>query len=283
MANTFSADLMQDTVSQAGLTSLGPVLDAVGKFSFGVSPDPIQPKGSVHVPITTAGSAVQTNASNYESGDSTVSSREVAVNEYSVSFHITQQQANEGKGLDQLIGKNMQVIANQTQDIIYGPLTTTNYGTAVLDVTAAAFDPATDLKTVWAAAKDFPVKNLVLEGDWYAELVPTSNDNFKLGQQGAYGFDSISLNNRWDGAGTNVIGFVGSSDSLCIASGEPKTDDAVKNALEQYMEVPLSNGVSVYFAMWVSLATRQRWASLGLMLGAGPGDTTAGKLIENGA
>jgi hypothetical protein len=282
MANTFSASLVQDTVSTAGMTSLGPVLDATGKFSFNVGVDPINKTGSVHVPITVSTSAALTNPTNYAAGDTTVESREVTVNEYAKSFHITQAQANEGKGLAQLIGKNMQTIANQAQDIIYAPLTVSNFGAASLDVTAAAFDPATDLKTVWKAGKDFPTKNLVLEGDWYGELVPTSNDNFRLGSQGAYGFDSIALNNRWDGAGANVIGFLGAADSLAIASGEPAIDSTVQDGMEQYFEVPLANGISVYFAMWVDINSRTRWASLGLMLGSGPGDTTAGTLITAG-
>lgn len=282
MANTFSADLVQDTVNGVGMTSLGKVLDAAGKFAFKVDLNPMQKKGTVHVPIAVSGSAAQKNPTNYATGDTTVESRPVVVDEYSKSFHITQAQANEGRGLRNLVQKNMQIIANQAQDVIYAPLTEANYGAAPLDVTAAAFDPATDLKTIWNAGADLPTKNLVLDGPYYSELLPTSNDSFKLGSQGAWGFDSIALNTRWDGAEAGTVGFLGSADSLCIASGEPAMDSTVLDGMEEYFEVPLANDVSIWFAMWVDINSRTRWASLGLMLGAGAGDTTAGKLITNG-
>jgi len=60
-------------------------------------------------------------------------------------------------------------------------------------------------------------------------------------------------------------------------------DSALENLMDSYMEVPLDGGLSVYVASWASLTSRSRWMSLGLMLGASHGDTTAGRIITDGA
>ena len=204
----------------------------------------------------------------------------MVVDEHSKSFHVTQAQLNKGHSLKQLIRKNMQTVANAARDAVFEPLTIANYGAAALDVTAAAFVPG-DLQSVWATCKDFPTKNLLIDGAYYSKLLPTNAESFLPGSTGAYGWDSIAMNNRWSGV-DDVIGFAGSTDSLVIASGEPVMDSGLENLLDDYMEVPLDGGLSVYVASWVSLATRTRWMSIGLMLGAAKGDVTAGKLITDG-
>lgn len=282
MANTFPTDLVHEIVSESSITTLGPVLGAVNSFSHEVMADPIAPASTVKVGVTTAGATAGTNPANYESGDSTKVTRSVTIDEHSVSFHVTQAQLNKGHTLAQLIRKNMQSIANAARDAVFAPLTVANYGAASLHSTAANFD-ADDLKTIWAAAKDFPTKHLLLDGAYYAKLLPTNAESFRPGQTGAYGYDSISVNNRWDGADSGVVGFVGTTDALVIASGEPVTDGGLVDLLDSYEAVPLDGGLTAYVASWVSLATRARWMSIGLMLGAAPGDTTAGKLITDGS
>ena len=281
MANTFPATLVSELVHDVAITTLGPVLGAVNAFAFDVDPDPLSPGSTVKVGVVTATSASTTNPTNYETGDSTKEQRDVVVDEHSKSFHVTQAQLNKGHSLKQLIRKNMQTVANAARDAVFAPLTVANYGAAILDVTAAAFVPG-DLQGIWASCKDFPTKNLLIDGAYYSKLLPTNAESFLPGATGAFGFDSIAPNNRWDGAGTDVIGFCGTTDSLVIASGEPVMDSGLENLLDDYMEVPLDGGLSVYVASWVSLATRTRWMSIGLMLGAAKGDVTAGKLITDG-
>lgn len=282
MANTFPAGLVAEFVAETGITSLGPVIGAVNAFSHGIGVDPVSPGSTINVGVTTAGSTTLTNPSNYEAGDSTKVLRAVTVSEYAQPFHVSQAELNKGHRLRHLVGKNMQALANACRDVVFAPLTVANFGSAVLDSTAANFD-ADDLKTIWAGASDYPTKNLLLDGAYYAKLLPSNAESFRPGETGAYGFDSIGVNNRWDGADTGVIGFIGGPDALCIASGEPVMDSGLVNLLDDYQEVEIAGGLSVFAASWVSLATRNRWMSLGLMLGAAEGDTTAGELITNGS
>lgn len=281
MANTFPSDLVHEIVAESSITTLGPVLGAVNNFAHEVAAEPMAPGSTIKVGVTTAGATAATNPANYESGDSTKVTRTVTVNEHSVSFHVTQAQLNKGHTLQQLIRKNMQSIANAARDAVFAPLTEANYGANILDSTAADFD-ATDLKTIWAACKDYPTKHLLLDGAYYAKLLPTNAESFRPGQTGAYGFDSISVNNRWDGAEAKTIGFIGTTDSLIIASGEPVVDGGLIDALDSYEAVPLDGGLTAYVYSWVSTATRARWMSVGLMLGAAVGDATAGSVIHDG-
>ena len=43
---------------------------------------------------------------------------------------------------------------------------------------STAFD-ADDTKTLWAAIKDSDIKNLILDGSYYAQLNPTNRDAFQ--------------------------------------------------------------------------------------------------------
>jgi hypothetical protein len=278
MANTIPSTLVSEIVSEMALTTLGPVLGAVGAFSHTVAPDPVAPQTKIKVGISTATSAAVTNPTNYETGDTTQEQRDVTLNEVSKSFHVTQSELNKGHTLRSMIRKNMQTMANAARDIVFAPITEANYGAAVLDVTAANF-VASDLQSLWAVCKDFPTKNLLIDGAYYAKLLPTNADSFRPGQSGAYGWDSIGYNNRWNGCQAGTIGFAGSMDALLIASGEPAMDSALLSQLDDYQEVPLDGGLTVFVAHWASTASRARWMSIGLMIGAAAGDKTSGRII----
>lgn len=282
MANTFAAALAVDIAHEEGITTLGPVLGAVDNFAFDVAPSPMAPGNTVQVEVVTAGATAQTNPSSYTTNsDSTKIARAVTCDLHSISFKVTQSELNNGHRLRSLLRKNLQVIGSAARDAIFAPLTAANYGTAVLDSTAANFDAA-DLKTIWAACKDYPTKNLLIDGEYYAKLLPTSMDSFLPGSNGAYGFDSIGYNNRWDGAESGVIGFCGARDALAIGHGEPVMDDEIQDLLSMYEPVELPGGLTAYLSSWVDLTTRTRYMQIGLMLGAAVGDNTAGSVITNG-
>jgi len=282
MANTFPAALTAEFVADEAITTLGPVLSAIDAFTYNAPVDQISPGSKVQVPVVTAGATAQTDPTNYESNaDSTKVAREVTVSQHSVSFHVTQAELNNGHRLRSLIRKNLQVIGNACRDAVFAPITAANYGAAVLDSTAADFEAA-DLKTIWAEGKDFPTKNLIIDGAYFAKLLPTNAESFLPGSRGAYGFDSIAMNNRWDGADSDVIGYFGSSDSLAIASGEPVMDDEIQDLLSVYEAIELPGGLVAYASSWTSLSTRKRFMNISVMLGASVGDATAGKIITNG-
>lgn len=280
MANTYDADLVHEILHDVAITTLGPVLANINNFTLDVQTMPMAPRSAVRVPLVTAGSAVLTNADDFETGDGTVGEVLVQANQKSVPFHATNQEMQKGYRVRNLLQKNMQVLGNAIQDIIFAPLTTANYGAAVLDLAGADLAKA-NLKTIWAAAQDFGRKNLILDGAQYAGLIPTSTEDFSLAMNGAYGFDSITHSSRFTGAGTDVVGFVADQDAIAIVAGTPYVSEGVSQELTGLEEVVLSNGITVQFYSWVSTKTRAEWRSLDVMIGAAVGDPGKIKLITD--
>jgi hypothetical protein len=278
MANTFSASLVTDVARNTVMTILQAKLAMLNVFSKDFSTDELAPKKVVQVPKATAGATGQTNPSNYESGDSTLTNIAVTPNELSVSFHVTSAQLQQGYKLEQLFEINLRVLANMILDAAVTPVTTTNFATPLL-VTAANFG-TDDLTTLFGYAKEFNSKNLVLDGGHLANFIPTDKFQFVLGEQGAYGFDRIEMNNRWTAAGANVRGFVCDPQALAVASGLPIVADAVAALMlvDEVLTIP-DLGISIRFHMWGSVASRAVWGSFGVMFGAAAGDTTAARLI----
>lgn len=281
MANTYDSGLVQEILHDTAITTLGTVCSLIDKFTLDVSIDPLKPRSTVNVPIVTAGAAVQTNSDSFESGNSTVGNVPVTMAQKTVAFHATAQEMNKGYRVKNLLQKNLQVLGNAIQDIVLAPVTEANYGAAVLDVALASFTSA-NLPTAWAAAKNFNMRHLFLDGSFYAKLLPTDTQSFKPGETGAYGFDSININNRFDGAGTDIVGFVADRSAIAVASGEPYMSPNVLADMAGMEQVTLPNGLVVSLFTWVSRATRAEWCSLDIMIGASAGDTTALKIIEGG-
>jgi hypothetical protein len=90
------------------------------------------------------------------------------------------------------------------------------------------------------------------------------------------------MGNLWSGAESKVIGFVGSSDALAVASGEPIMDDEIADLLSLYEAVQLPGGLTAYLSSFTDLGTRTRYMNISVMLGAAVGDATAGAIITDG-
>lgn len=280
MANTLDADLVVDVARETAVTVLQSRLAMLNAFSRDFGIETMAPRRTVRVPKATGGATAQTNATNFESGDSTLSEIVVSVDQYTVSFHLTNTQLQQGYRLAHLFEINLHVLANKIIDTALTPVTTANYGAATVTSTAANFD-TDDLKTLWGAAKDFNQRNLVIDGTYYAQFLPINRESFNPGQ-GAYGFDRFDMNNRWTGAGTNVVGFVADPQALGLAAGLPLTTDDVRNAMVGIDVITLPDlGLSVQMHRWVSLASRTPWISFDCMFGAGAGDTSALKIITS--
>jgi len=284
MANTFDAALVTDSLRDAAITTLQSRLAPLSAFSRDFSADQLRPLATVQVPIATAGSTTQTNATNFESGDSTLDNVAVSVSQYSNSFHITNAQLNGGHRLERLAKINASYLANKIIDIAFAPITTTNFGAAVIDVDTADLVTATSLKTLWASLKDGDVRNLIVDGSIYANFLPANLEAFQLASGGKnvgmYGYDFFTYNNRWDGAGATIKGFACSPNAIAVASGIPTASPADSDMISQELITLDDLGLTVQMNMWVSRASRALWASYDVMFGASVADTGALKIIK---
>ena len=283
MANTFSASLVTDVLRDAAITQLQSRLAPLSAFTTDFSAEQIAPRKTIQVPLATAGSNTQTNASNFESGDSTLSNVAVSVNQYTNSFSITNDQLQQGHRLQNLAKINLAQLANKIIDVALAPVTTANFGAAVVDVDTANLVTAASLKTLWGALKDGDVRNLVVDGSIYAQFLPTALDQYQLAaggkNVGMYGFDLFTYNNRWSGAGATIQGFACSPQAVAVASGVPAASPADSDMISQELVTVPDLGLTVQLNLWTSRSSRALWASYDVMFGAAKGDGNALKLL----
>jgi len=291
MANNLTSSLILDTIGKRSLTYLGNILAPFNAFSTDFSTESYTQGQNVRIPVATVGATVQTNPTNWESGDSNISNVNVLVSQYSVSFQLTPRELNNGFRLDQLVDINLQNFGNKLIDVAFTPFTTTNFSNITVAQSSLV---GANLATAWAAIAKVPVKNLILDGTAYSKLLPTSLTTEIGPRPGLAGFDGIYLNTRWTGAGTNIYGFAGGAGAVAMVSGLPETNSDGMDGLEQSVvsiqlggrgslgQGPSGPVLPVLTSTWLSMATRTRWVSFDVMLGASAtGDTAAGYVFKS--
>lgn len=286
MANTLSANIIAERVAEKGITVLQHKVLPFEKFCTDFSGESMRvipgagARSNINVPISVSGSATLTNPTNYESGDSEVSSTEIQMNEYSQPFHITNDELNNGHRFDRLLTVNMHALMDKLNDIAMANVTTVNYGAAVVNKAPGTIN-ADDLKTVYAAAEKFGTRNLILNGTVFSNFLPTNRESFTPGA-GAYGYDSFNLVTKWDAAGNDIVGFCAETTAMACASRLPERTGEVAEVVDM-ATVQMSNGLIVQVSKWCSVATRNTWNSFDVVFGAGVGDVSALKIIGGGA
>lgn len=294
MANSLSSNLVLDTIGKRTLTYLGNRFAPLGAFATDFSGELYTQGQNIRVPVATAGATVQTNPTNWESGDSTITNVNVLVNQYSTSFQLSPRELNNGFRLSQLVDINLQNFANKIVDVAFAPFTTTNFSNITV---AQASLVGANLKTAWAAIAKNQQKNLILDSTAYSTLLPTSLTTEIGPRPGLAGFDNVYLNTRWTGAGTNIYGFAGGPGAVAMVAGLPETvasEEFAGLALEQTtITIPLGGrgtlnqgaegpSMQVMVSTWLSVATRTRWVSYDAMFGAAAtGDTNSGILFKS--
>lgn len=276
-ANTYSATLVTDRLADGLITTIGTKLAALRGFSRDFGTDPMKPKATVQVRRITTTSAVQTNPTNFESGDTTSTAASVTVDQISKSFHATNDELNKGHQVQQAAEKNAQTFANAISDVWTALLTVANFG-AVTQIGAAATFDAADLAPIYALAKNYGSKNLILDGGHLAYLLPTDKFKFRLGEEGAYNFDLIAEQNRWTNAATNTVGFICDPNAIAVASGLPVSLPASEFIELNTVTIP-SLGLTILLTHWFSRGGRVHWMAYDVMFGAIAGDTTAGEVL----
>ena len=274
--NTIDSSLIPAYLEDAAINVLHNKLALVKAFTTEFSGDRMRPLAGVVVKKVTAGPTVQTDATNFESGDSTLGVVSVTMHQYTASYQISNSDLNNGFRLADLATIAANKLADKVSDIITALMVAGNYGSATTIGAAANFDSA-DLAPIWALAKNYGTKTLLLDGSHMAYLIPTDRTKFALGEGGAFGFDQMIENNRWTGATTNCAGFVTDKTAIALVAGLPLE---VPSAEFLSMGVtPLKNGIQVQTSSWFSRSSRTLWASLDIMFGAAAADTTAAEVL----
>jgi hypothetical protein len=285
MSNTFASALVVDIATAEAVTVLQNRLAPLRAFASDFSNEMVAlpatgaPLQKIQVPIASSATAVTTNPVSFESGGTTLTAAEIQPVHYSAQFGLTSTEINQGHRLQRVMRIKLHTLADAIIDAVIANVTTTNFGAAV--VTTSGNFVSTGMPALWSALKNGTSRTLVLDGSLYSALLPTTKENFNLGENGAYGWDGgIYMNNRFSGGVANLKGFAASSEALAFAARVPEMDPAVASLLFSQESILIPDlGISVQLNLWGSTASRSLRASFDLVFGAKNADNSALKLV----
>lgn len=275
-ANTVDSALANTVLAGEFVSVMRTYIAPWSAFTRVVSPSPVSRRQTLEVPLFSSSGSKQQNATNYETGDTTLAPIAVTVAEESKSFHVSRPEQNLGLQLAGFIPTNARILAEGIHAKMTGLMTTGNFGAGQVIGVAANFDAA-DLPAILAIGKNYDSVRLLLDGGHLAYLLPTSRESFQFGEPGAYGFDGgIYKNNLWTGAATNTCGFLCGPDAIVNAFGQAEGLPTGEFLSQEKVDV---NGIPFTLSVWFSRSTRFVWGSIQIMHGCAVGDATQGKIL----
>lgn len=283
--NTYSGTLITSFLMDGALTPLTNVWPMLNAFSIDSSPDPYKPKATGVLKKVTVAGTTQTNATNFESGDSTVAPISVTMAQLTNSWQVSNSDLNSGLRMMDLVKANAAAFADSLISAALAPVTAANFtGTPVIQ-SAAAFGWS-DAQQLRGLLKKSPIKNLILDGDYMARLenVPTNFQNTDIGNgpRPTFGWNGIYENTNWTGAGANVRGFACNPQAVVGITGLPLTTPIPSTIMVMTTFTLPGMNISIAIYQWFNTSTRTMWMSYDIMEGFALGDATAGYLVASG-
>lgn len=275
-ANTISSSLYPNIAIDKGVDVLSSRLAPLSMFTTDFSLDAMRPMVPVVLWENTAGPTVQTNPTDFTAGNSTLAPITVTPARITATVQMTDVQFNRGFKLSQLAYQQSLNMSYAINDVVTALFLVGTFGTALTVGTAANFT-ADDLGQVLAAAKDYTVKNLWLDGGHLGYLLPTNRFSFAIGENGAYGFDSIVSNSRWTGATANTCGLVFDPRAIVCTSG--LSAEAPVKQYESLGTLQLANGMGIRLWAWWDPNTQIMYSMMDIIFGAAVSDATAAELL----
>lgn len=298
-ANTITS-VLTNFLIDGSITDLQNLWAPVRAFSVDTRPDGYKPLAPGILKHVTAGSTAQTNPTNYESGNSTVTPVTVTPAEHYIGYQISNTDLNSGVRMADLVRVNTANWANLVIDAALAPLTVANFtqagtgslgGAATLISSAAAFG-YNELSILQGALKKSPIKNLILDGSYIARVANQPGYFQAAGVLGGdasawriFGWSGIYNNTRWNGAAALVQGFACNPQAVGGIIGLPLLPAMIPGGILSAQVMTIDGlDIQVLAEAWFNPATRISWNSLRVMDGWAAVDTSggAGVLITTG-
>ncbi len=286
-SNTYSATLVTSFLVDGSVTDLQNRWAMLKAFSVDFSEDPYKPLATAVIKHVTAGATTQTDATNFESGNSTVAPVSVTMHQYTQSFQVSNADLQSGLRMENLVTINTANFANKIIEVATVPITVAIFTGDTVTSSAAAFG-FSDLATLQALLKKSPIKNLILDGAYIARIANSPAFFQTAGVVGgntsawkAFGWDIIAQNTDWTGAGANVQGFACNPQAISGITGLPVSVNApggiftTTNSSVPELQCPYT------ISSWFNPASRTMWTSFDIMAGFKETDATAGFILKS--
>jgi len=275
MSNTYDAALLVDTISERSQTILGSALAPLAAFSTNFSDEVKKPKDTIQVPLVTATAAVQTNPTSFNGiGGTTVGAADVSLAHKYLPFGLSYADLQNGRRLEQLIDIQLKAFADDLWSVATAPITTDNFGAAVVEKDSADINATSgDLPKVWAAIHKARRKALIVDPTIYSNLIPTNTQSLPL-SAGAYGFDAGVFYATSFPSEEGLEGFGICPEAVAVASAAPALDGFREGMIVSQVVNIEGINLPVYWNVWADKTTRSIVASVEVMFGSGKGITS---------
>jgi len=287
--DTAAGALTPAILSSGFATILQHRLAPLNAFARNFSDNAVGRRNVIEVPFTTAGGTAQSNPTSFEDTTNFVNSvDDVAITPAHITAggHITLAERENGWMMAWWVEQKAAEMADKIQTIVNAVITTANFGTtpgatgagAPLVSSSDAFG-ASDLRKLWGYLKKSAIKNLILDGEYYAQFLPSDANSFNPLVTNSYpGWDGFFCNTNWTGATTNVVGIALNPQAIAVGAALPESKPSSATNLLQGTAA-IGNGMSVQSNSWYSLITRNEWWTMDVMFGAQVMDKTAASLV----
>jgi len=298
MSNTLTT-VDPTLIAQEGLEAFKAALAPLRAFSFLPSPQPMSKYATINVPLITAMSAGDF-AGDYESGDSTVTGKQVTLNQHKFrAFHITDVEGVKNP-FDMMALRAREAaysVAKAVFQYVSGLATAATFGntanTHKIIVAQASFDSdyVTDLAGLLNDADAPEVgRSLILNNGYHNQLTKDpalknasasgSSEPLREGSTGRVaGFDIFRTNalpSAITSENTTGFGAVPSAFAVAMAPVMPISASPVINVIQV---VDDATGIPLTYRQWYSPKTGATWAAFECLFGATAGQTTGLKRI----
>lgn len=277
-SNTVDSNLVNSVIAGDFLTTMRTRMAPLAAFTHQISLSPLSSRQVLNVNLLSSAGSTQDNPTNFETGDTTSTAKQVTVAHINRSFHTTNAEQDLGLELMQKAPTNALIMAEGVMAKVTALMTNANYGADVVIGAAALFD-STDLPAILALGKNYARTTLLLDGGHLAYLLPTTRESFVFGEAGAYGFDGgIYKNNLWTSAASDIAGLVCGPDAIIWAAGPPAAGPSGSGLTSSSISLP-EIGITVQANTWYALGSRAMWASYDVCFGAAVGDATQAEVL----
>src|SRR5262249_24452075 len=145
------------------------------------STDRIKPRASGQLKtVASADTAVQTDATAFESGDSTVNATQIDVHQYTSAFNVSNDELNSGLRLGDLVEIQLAHLADKIISVATTPISGANF-TATPITSAPTVFGWSDMQAAWGVLKKSPIHNAVLDGEYLARVINVPSQFQKSG------------------------------------------------------------------------------------------------------
>lgn len=277
-SNTIGSGLLNDILIDATISlvwnKLAPLRYACTPFEH---PDPEAPRRSVDITKATAASTVLTNAQDLEVGDGTLSEVNVAMDQYSISWQMRNDDLQKGLNLERLAEVNARAFANAIVDVFAANLTVANLGAGITVGAAGSFGTHL-LPPLLVTGKNWDAVNLMIDASYLAPLLPTQTTSIRTAAPGAFGFNRIVEQNRWSAAAEHTVGLLADPGAFTMVHALPVTPPGavLLTRKTSYLE---ALDLTIATHTWFSLKTRTFWASYDVLLGFTVADANRAELL----